>query len=137
MYLLMIRPEGRLKLQTSAGNNPVVINFVSRFPFFTHFKKIHYTETTYHLSSFQTQIASVLPNYDILILKLSPGYAAEWDEGLKQYIEDKKRPKTGKAYGARYVGSMVADVHRTIKYGGIFMYPATKSSPNGKVGNNK
>ncbi|XP_026325734.1 fructose-1,6-bisphosphatase 1-like [Hyposmocoma kahamanoa] len=28
---------------------------------------------------------------------------------------------------------MVADVHRTIKYGGIFMYPATKSSPNGKL----
>lgn len=28
---------------------------------------------------------------------------------------------------------MVADVHRTIKYGGIFMYPATKDAPNGKV----
>jgi len=39
----------------------------------------------------------------------------------------------GKTYGARYVGSMVADVHRTLKYGGIFMYPATKLSPNGKV----
>jgi len=36
-------------------------------------------------------------------------------------------------YGARYVGSMVADVHRTLKYGGIFMYPATKDSPKGKV----
>lgn len=33
----------------------------------------------------------------------------------------------------RYVGSMVADVHRTIKYGGIFIYPATSESPNGKV----
>lgn len=33
----------------------------------------------------------------------------------------------------RYVGSMVADVHRTIKYGGIFMYPATTESPKGKV----
>lgn len=39
----------------------------------------------------------------------------------------------GKPYGARYVGSMVADVHRTLKYGGIFMYPATKDSPQGKV----
>lgn len=37
-------------------------------------------------------------------------------------------------YFFRYVGSMVADVHRTIKYGGIFIYPATASSPNGKVG---
>jgi fructose-1,6-bisphosphatase I len=31
---------------------------------------------------------------------------------------------------------MVADVHRTLKYGGIFMYPATKDSPKGKVSNN-
>lgn len=36
-------------------------------------------------------------------------------------------------YGARYIGSMVADVHRTLKYGGIFMYPATKDAPKGKV----
>ncbi len=28
---------------------------------------------------------------------------------------------------------MVADVHRTLKYGGIFMYPATKDAPSGKV----
>lgn len=41
--------------------------------------------------------------------------------------------KNGKPYGARYVGSMVADVHRTLKYGGIFMYPATSAAPKGKV----
>ncbi|OWR49727.1 fructose-1,6-bisphosphatase 1 [Danaus plexippus] len=67
------------------------------------------------------------------IYSINEGYAAEWSEGLKSYIEEKKRPKTGKAYGARYVGSMVADVHRTIKYGGIFMYPATTSAPKGKL----
>ena len=33
----------------------------------------------------------------------------------------------------RYVGSMVADVHRTILYGGIFLYPADSKSPNGKL----
>lgn len=36
-------------------------------------------------------------------------------------------------YGARYVGSMVSDVHRTIAYGGIFLYPANEKSPKGKV----
>lgn len=36
-------------------------------------------------------------------------------------------------YGSRYVGSMVADVHRTLVYGGIFLYPANKKSPKGKV----
>lgn len=39
-----------------------------------------------------------------------------------------------KKAGARYIGSMVADVHRTLKYGGIFMYPATSDAPKGKVG---
>ncbi|XP_045538772.1 fructose-1,6-bisphosphatase 1 [Papilio machaon] len=67
------------------------------------------------------------------IYSINEGYSAEWDKGLKSYIETKKCPASGKAYGARYVGSMVADVHRTIKYGGIFIYPATKSSPNGKL----
>lgn len=36
-------------------------------------------------------------------------------------------------YGARYVGSMVADIHRTLVYGGIFLYPANQKSPKGKV----
>ena len=52
---------------------------------------------------------------------------------IKEYIYSKKYPIEGKPYSARYVGSMVADVHRTIKYGGIFLYPATKENPNGKV----
>ena len=38
-----------------------------------------------------------------------------------------------KPYGGRYIGSMVADVHRTLKYGGIFMYPATADAPKGKL----
>ena len=37
------------------------------------------------------------------------------------------------AYSLRYVGSMVADVHRTLLYGGVFMYPADKKNPSGKL----
>lgn len=33
----------------------------------------------------------------------------------------------------RYVGSMVADVHRTLLYGGVFLYPADKKSKSGKL----
>uniref|UniRef100_A0AC11AYQ3 Fructose-bisphosphatase 1 n=1 Tax=Ovis aries TaxID=9940 RepID=A0AC11AYQ3_SHEEP len=42
-------------------------------------------------------------------------------------------PDNSAPYGSRYVGSMVADVHRTLVYGGIFMYPANKKSPSGKL----
>jgi fructose-1,6-bisphosphatase I len=38
-----------------------------------------------------------------------------------------------KPFANRYVGSMVADVHRTVLYGGVFMYPATKEAKDGKI----
>ncbi|XP_050423103.1 fructose-1,6-bisphosphatase 1 [Adelges cooleyi] len=67
------------------------------------------------------------------IYSINEGYTHQWDETITEYVLKKKDPKYGKPYGARYVGSMVADVHRTLKYGGIFMYPASKQSPNGKL----
>ncbi|KAF5298287.1 hypothetical protein FQR65_LT09798 [Abscondita terminalis] len=67
------------------------------------------------------------------IYSINEGYTYDWDPAIKEYVESKKNHKNGKPYGARYVGSMVADVHRTIKYGGIFLYPATTSSPKGKL----
>lgn len=67
------------------------------------------------------------------IYSINEGYSYLWDDSIKNYVEAKKDPAKGKPYGARYVGSMVADVHRTIKYGGIFLYPATSQNPSGKV----
>lgn len=44
------------------------------------------------------------------------------------FLQDGSEP-----YGSRYIGSMVADVHRTLMYGGIFLYPGNVKSPKGKV----
>lgn len=63
------------------------------------------------------------------IYSLNEGYANLWDPAVSEYVQGKKAKKAG----ARYIGSMVADVHRTLKYGGIFMYPATSDSPKGKL----
>lgn len=67
------------------------------------------------------------------IYSINEGYTASWDKATREYVNSKKFPETGKPYAQRYIGSMVADVHRTIMYGGIFMYPATKDSPSGKL----
>ncbi|CAK9807497.1 Fructose-1,6-bisphosphatase 1 [Anthophora plagiata] len=67
------------------------------------------------------------------IYSINEGYEGAWHTAIKEYIRSKKYPNNGKPYSARYVGSMVADVHRTIKYGGIFLYPETKSHPSGKL----
>ncbi|KAH9180554.1 fructose-1,6-bisphosphatase class 1/Sedoheputulose-1,7-bisphosphatase [Lactarius sanguifluus] len=50
------------------------------------------------------------------------------------YLNSVKFPPAGKTpYSARYIGSMVADVHRTLLYGGIFGYPDDKKSKQGKL----
>ena len=69
------------------------------------------------------------------IYSVNEGYHAKWDQAMKNYVELKKYPKAegAKPYSSRYVGSMVADMHRTFKYGGIFIYPKTSDAPNGKL----
>jgi len=63
------------------------------------------------------------------------GYYDLWEEGLKKYIrylQSSDNPQ-GKPYGMRYIGTLVADIHRTLFYGGIFIYPATMNAPEGKL----
>ncbi|CAN8302602.1 unnamed protein product [Cochlearia groenlandica] len=68
------------------------------------------------------------------IYSVNEGNAQNWDGPTTKYVENCKFPKDGShAKSLRYVGSMVADVHRTLLYGGIFLYPADKKSPNGKL----
>ncbi|XP_061967553.1 fructose-1,6-bisphosphatase, cytosolic-like isoform X2 [Populus nigra] len=68
------------------------------------------------------------------IYSVNEGNAINWDGPTAKYVENCKFPKDGSsAKSLRYVGSMVADVHRTLLYGGIFLYPADKKSPNGKL----
>jgi len=66
-----------------------------------------------------------------LIYSANEGNSLHWDEPIKAAIESFKNAK--KPYSARYVGSMVADIHRTILYGGIYLYPADAKSPKGKL----
>jgi fructose-1,6-bisphosphatase I len=65
------------------------------------------------------------------IYSCNEGNSQNWDAAMQATVQ---RFKEGaKPYAARYVGSMVSDVHRTILYGGIYMYPADKKEPNGKL----
>lgn len=69
------------------------------------------------------------------IYSINEGNYLYWHKGLKKYIkylqdEDKESQRP---YSARYIGSMVADIHRNLLYGGIFMYPADSRNPNGKL----
>ena len=54
-----------------------------------------------------------------------------WEEGIKKYIDYLKEPvpEDNRPYSSRYIGSLVADFHRNLLYGGIFLYPADKKDP--------
>lgn len=66
---------------------------------------------------------------------VNEGNYSKWDDKLRKYIDDVKadNPENGRPYSSRYVGSLVADFHRNLLYGGIFLYPADKKNVNGKL----
>jgi fructose-1,6-bisphosphatase I len=69
------------------------------------------------------------------IYSINQGNSVKCDEGMLAYLaycmEENK--EDGRPYTQRYIGSMVADMHRTLIKGGIFMYPGDKSAPKGKL----
>lgn len=69
------------------------------------------------------------------IYSINEGSYNSWDEGLKKYVKycQGEEEETDRPYSARYIGSMVADIHRTLIKGGIFIYPHSKRYPNGKL----
>lgn len=63
------------------------------------------------------------------------GSWAQLNDGTKRYLDYLKEedPATGRPYSTRYIGSLVADFHRNLLTGGVFVYPATKKHKNGKL----
>jgi fructose-1,6-bisphosphatase I len=66
---------------------------------------------------------------------VNQGYQKHWTEGVRRYVgwlqgldEEDRQPLS-----FRYVGSLIAEVHRTLLQGGVFLYPADIKQPNGKL----
>jgi fructose-1,6-bisphosphatase I len=62
------------------------------------------------------------------IYSINEGNATKWDPGTRRYIDYVKEDKAelGHPYSLRYIGSLVADFHRNLLKGGIFLYPGPK-----------
>lgn len=69
------------------------------------------------------------------IYSVNHGNYYQYEAGVKEYITacQQKQKANGGPYTERYIGSMVSDVHRNLIKGGIFMYPALKDKPGGKL----
>merc|ERR1711899_444362 len=62
---------------------------------------------------------------------VNESYSASWDKRILDFVNSKK--KGDKPIPQRYIGTFIADFHRTLMYGGIFLYPNNAAMPNGKL----
>jgi fructose-1,6-bisphosphatase I len=56
-----------------------------------------------------------------------------WSPQVRDYIDHLRSGGTGRRYSGRYIGSLVADFHRNLLKGGVFLYPADSQAPQGKL----
>ncbi len=67
------------------------------------------------------------------IYSINEGNYIKFPQGVKDYIKYCQLEEGDRPYTSRYIGSLVADFHRNMIKGGIYIYPSTSSSPNGKL----
>lgn len=70
-----------------------------------------------------------------ILYSINEGNYIKFPEGVKKFIKycQEKDDASNRPYTSRYIGSLVADFHRNLLKGGIFIYPETATNPNGKL----
>ena len=68
-----------------------------------------------------------------LYYSVNEGQAHTFPDEYRDYLTRLRSGALGRSYSSRYVGSLVADFHRTMLKGGVFLYPPTKIYPKGKL----
>ncbi|GAB2765731.1 class 1 fructose-bisphosphatase [Rhabdobacter roseus] len=63
------------------------------------------------------------------IYSINDGYYNSYQPAVQEYLLDSRQ----RGYSARYIGSLVADFHRNMFKGGIYLYPPTQAEPKGKL----
>jgi len=70
---------------------------------------------------------------DGTIYSINEGYYVHFPQGVKDYLKYCQEEEDNRPYSARYIGSLVSDFHRNMIKGGIYMYPTSSKSPQGKL----
>jgi fructose-1,6-bisphosphatase I len=67
------------------------------------------------------------------IYSINEGNYVHFPQGVKDYIKYCQREEENRPYTSRYIGSLVADIHRNMIKGGIYLYPTSSKAPKGKL----
>lgn len=140
VYKLLPNSNGTIKDVLRSGNEMVAAGYTM------YGASAHLMLTTGHgvngftLDTHLGEFILTNPNLKIkdnkFIYSINEGNSFYWSNEINNYINSLKKPcieNNNKPYSARYIGSMVADVHRTLLYGGIFGYPGDSKSKTGKL----
>ena len=67
------------------------------------------------------------------IYSINEGNYVHFPQGVKNYLKYCQLEEGDRPYTSRYIGSLVSDFHRNMIKGGIYLYPTTSKTPNGKL----
>lgn len=84
------------------------------------------------IGAFRLQRENVIMPQAGKTYSINEAYRMQFPKGIQNYLDWVKTDEAG-GYGLRYIGSLVADFHRTLLHGGVFLYPPTKKAPQGKL----
>ena len=128
-------PDGRLEDCLQPGTEQVAAGYVV---YGSSTMLVYTTGEGVHGFTLDPSIGEFLcshPNMKIpsrgSIYSINEGNHDQWDERTQEYIQSLKNSRDGnKPYSLRYIGSLVADFHRNLLKGGIFLYPASYQDPD-------
>jgi fructose-1,6-bisphosphatase I len=133
-------PRGRIEDCLQKGRNQVAAGYVvygsSTMLVYTTGAGVHGFTLDPGIGEFLLSHPHIrIPDPPQAIYSINEGNYNRWSAGQQRLIDHMKDidGSNGKAFSSRYIGSLVADFHRNLLYGGIFMYPADSKSPNGKL----
>ena len=125
--------HGAVETVCQAGHQQVAAGYVlygsSTVFVITTGRGVHMFELDSSIGSFMLVQSNIQMPVSKKIYSVNEANAEGFPEGFQKYL--KWAHQNG--YSSRYIGSMVADMHRTLMNGGVFLYPPTKKHPNGKL----
>jgi fructose-1,6-bisphosphatase I len=141
IFSIYLRPEGSTSDPAEAILDPATKQLAAGYVLYGTSTMLVYTAGNgVYGFTLDPSVGAYVLSHDKLIMPNSGKYyscnEANFENFPKQYrvyIDHLRSAPSGSEYSSRYVGSLVADFHRTLIKGGVFLYPPTTSHPKGKL----
>ncbi len=130
---------GRLQDLLRAGNEIAAAGYIiygsSTMLVYTTGEGVHGFTLDPSIGEFLLSHENIQIPSECKIYSTNEGNYSSWSEGTQRYVDQVKSPGDAPLSGmkSRYIGSLVADFHRNLMKGGVFLYPADKKSGQGKL----